>query len=62
MIIKCVSCFRTWMSKTDIKHKIIVFDPKILAGKVSNDLQKGEAVKPVLMHFLFILHQHYILL
>ncbi|XP_057217352.1 glycosyltransferase 8 domain-containing protein 1 [Triplophysa rosa] len=40
-----VDHLRTWMSKTDIKHKIIVFDPKILAGKVSNDPQKGDAVK-----------------
>lgn len=39
------------MSKTDIKHKIIVFDPKILAGKVSEDPQKGDAQKPVMMPF-----------
>ncbi|KTG45566.1 hypothetical protein cypCar_00026012 [Cyprinus carpio] len=38
---------RTWLSKTDMKHKMIVFDPKILTGKISNDPQKVEAVKPL---------------
>uniref|UniRef100_A0A673JTF0 Glycosyltransferase 8 domain-containing protein 1 n=1 Tax=Sinocyclocheilus rhinocerous TaxID=307959 RepID=A0A673JTF0_9TELE len=38
---------RTWLSKTDMKHKIIIFDPKILTGKISNDPQKVEAVKPL---------------
>lgn len=38
---------RAWLSKTDIKHKIIVFDPKILVGKISSDPQKGEVVKPL---------------
>lgn len=43
-----ISYSRTWLSKTDMKHKIIIFDPKILTEKISNDPQKVEAVKPVI--------------
>lgn len=38
------------MSKADlkdIKHKIITFEPKVLEGKISNDPQKKDEVKPV---------------
>ncbi|XP_065097833.1 glycosyltransferase 8 domain-containing protein 1 [Paramisgurnus dabryanus] len=42
-----VDHLRTWLSKTDIKHKIIGFDPKILAEKISIDPQRAEAVKPL---------------
>ncbi|XP_028853606.1 glycosyltransferase 8 domain-containing protein 1 isoform X2 [Denticeps clupeoides] len=41
---------KVWMSKTtlsDIKHKIVTFDPKTLTGKFSNDPQELEAVKPL---------------
>lgn len=38
------------MSKADladVKHKVIVFEPKMLEGKILNDPQKKEEVKPV---------------
>ncbi|NP_001007339.1 glycosyltransferase 8 domain-containing protein 1 [Danio rerio] len=37
----------TWLSKTDLKHKIIVFDPSILLGKIPTDAQKMETVRPL---------------
>lgn len=37
-----------WLSKTDFKHKIIVFDPTVLLGKIPTDPQKMEKVKPLM--------------
>uniref|UniRef100_A0A671N5L7 Glycosyltransferase 8 domain-containing protein 1 n=1 Tax=Sinocyclocheilus anshuiensis TaxID=1608454 RepID=A0A671N5L7_9TELE len=45
---------RTWLSKTDLKHKIIVFDLKILTGKIPTDPQKVEAVKPLTFARFFL--------
>ena len=45
------------MSKADlkdIKHKIITFEPKVLEGKISNDPQKKDEVKPVRPPYLEI--------
>ncbi|XP_062842567.1 glycosyltransferase 8 domain-containing protein 1 [Trichomycterus rosablanca] len=42
-----VGHLRTWLSKTDIKHKIITFEPKILEGKISSDPQQIDLVKPL---------------
>ncbi|KAK1799910.1 hypothetical protein P4O66_006427 [Electrophorus voltai] len=42
-----VAHLRAWLTKTDIKHKIITFEPKILEGKISNDPQKADLVKPL---------------
>ncbi|XP_076845400.1 glycosyltransferase 8 domain-containing protein 1 isoform X2 [Brachyhypopomus gauderio] len=42
-----VEHLRAWLSKTDIKHKIITFEPKILEGKITNDAQKADLVKPL---------------
>ncbi|XP_012694012.1 glycosyltransferase 8 domain-containing protein 1 [Clupea harengus] len=45
-----VDHLRAWMSKADlkdIKHKIITFEPKVLEGKISNDPQKKDEVKPL---------------
>lgn len=40
-----LSCVRTWLSKTDIKHKIVIFEPKILEGKISSNPQQLEQKK-----------------
>ncbi|KAL6464416.1 hypothetical protein MHYP_G00267330 [Metynnis hypsauchen] len=42
-----VEHLRTWLSKTDIKHKIITFEPRILEGKISQDPQKADLMKPL---------------
>lgn len=44
--------FRAWLSKMDIKHNIITFEPKILEGKISSDPQQVDLVKPVIKPFL----------
>lgn len=45
-------CFtnRLWLSKTklkNVKHKIVIFKPELLKGKISEDPQTLEAAKPV---------------
>ncbi|MCJ8744270.1 hypothetical protein PDJAM_G00116570 [Pangasius djambal] len=42
-----VEHLRTWLSKTDIKHKIITFEPKILEGKISSNPQQLDLEKPL---------------
>ncbi|KAK3512982.1 hypothetical protein QTP70_034005 [Hemibagrus guttatus] len=42
-----VEHLRTWLSKTDIKHKIITFEPKILEGKISSKPQQLDLEKPL---------------
>lgn len=48
-----LSCVRTWLSGTDIKHKIITFEPKILQGKISSGPQQSDLEKPVIWSALF---------
>ena len=53
---------RLWLSKTALnnaKYKIIVFEPRILDGKISKDPQSLETVKPV-RPFYSVTHHCYI--
>ncbi|XP_047439500.1 glycosyltransferase 8 domain-containing protein 1 [Mugil cephalus] len=45
-----VDHLKAWMSKTklnNIKHKIVIFKPELLSGKIANDPQMPEAAKPL---------------
>ncbi|KAF5904535.1 glycosyltransferase 8 domain-containing protein 1 [Clarias magur] len=42
-----VEHLRTWLSGTNIKHKIITFEPKILEGKVSSNPQGADSETPL---------------
>ncbi|KAG9260593.1 glycosyltransferase 8 domain-containing protein 1 [Astyanax mexicanus] len=42
-----VEHLRSWLGKTEIKHKIITFDPKVLEGKIPDDPQKADLLKPL---------------
>ncbi|TSV54866.1 Serine/threonine-protein kinase Nek4 [Bagarius yarrelli] len=47
VVFSVVTLNETWLSKTDIKHKIITFEPKILEGKISSNPQQLDLENPL---------------
>ena len=43
-----ISIPRVWMTQlNNVKHKIIIFEPQLLNGKITKNPQKLDSVKPV---------------
>ena len=48
--LKCFLFIRSWLSSSTLKsirYKIVLFDTKLLEGKVKEDPDQGESIKPV---------------